>query len=79
MVCMDMLVHRRSTVEGMSPEYRPRGMASEPVKISPAVARLSLGVSGKARGAENRERSGAYVSDFRGPCNAAGRVQGRPQ
>ena len=58
---------------------RIRKQESEPVKIAPAVARVALGVPGKARGAENRARSGAYVSDFRAPRNTAGRVQGQPQ
>jgi len=44
-----------------------------------SAARLVLGVSGRVRGAENRELGLASVSDFRGPCNAAGGVQGQPQ
>jgi hypothetical protein len=47
---------------------------------SPAVARASLGVVGKALGVRKiRESSSAKGLDFGGPRNAAHRVQGCPQ
>jgi hypothetical protein len=61
----------------MIPLYPPDSL--EVVKKSPAVARASLGVVGKARGC-TKSGSLAALNDriLGGPRNAAHRVQGRP-